>query len=131
VPIWNINGLADAFLHLVSRYRKEFDKSCIKVRIDRDDLYQRLNSIRGMIVYVPDANFVFCRLPDAAPSGPEVARALFVEHNILIKHCVGKTMPDSDRYLRIASRTVPENCKLAEALGTVIDSPAQGTNVDG
>ncbi len=91
--------------------------------MDRDDLYQRLDSIRGMTVYRPDANFVFCRLPDGAPSGPEVTRALFVEHNILIKHCAGKTMPDSDRYLRIASRTVAENCKLVEALGAVLDSP--------
>ena len=130
VPIWNINGLAEAFLRVAARYRKEFSKSCAKVRIDRDDLYQRLNAVPGMIAYEPDANFVFCRLPDAAPSGPEVARALFLENNILIKHCAGKSMPDADRYLRIASRTVAENCTLAEALRAVIDSPPQATDVD-
>jgi len=130
VPIWNINGLAEAFLRVAPRYRREFAKSCVKVRIDRDDLYQRLNTVPGMIVYEPDANFVFCRLPDAAPSGPEVARALFVENNILIKHCAGKSMPDADRYLRIASRTVAENCTLAEALRAVIDSPPQATDAD-
>jgi histidinol-phosphate/aromatic aminotransferase/cobyric acid decarboxylase-like protein len=130
LPIWNINGLAEAFLRLAPRYRREFDKSCIKVRMDRDDLYQRLNSIRGMTAYRPDANFVFCRLPDGAPSGPDVTRALFVEHNILIKHCAGKTMPDSDRYLRIASRTEAENGKLVEALGAIINSPPTITNVD-
>ena len=131
VPIWNINGLAESFLRLAPRYRRQFDKSCIQVRMDRDDLYQHLNAIAGMTVYRPDANFVFCRLPDDAPSGSEVTRALFVEHNILIKHCAGKTMPDSDRYLRIASRTGAENCKLAEALAAIIDSPAEATNVDG
>ena len=130
VPIWNINGLAEAFLRVAPRYRREFAKSCVKVRIDRDDLYQRLNAVPGMIAYEPDANFVFCRLPDAAPSGPEVARALFVKSNILIKHCAGKSMPDADRYLRIASRTVAENCTLAEALRAVIDSPPQATDVD-
>jgi len=41
---------------------------------------------------------------------------LFIEHNMLIKHCAGKTMPESDRYLRIASRTGPENRRLVEAL---------------
>ena len=130
VPIWNINGLAESFLRLAPRYRREFAKSCIQVRADRDDLYERLNSIRGMTAYRPDANFVFCRLPDAAPSGPDVTRTLFVEHNMLVKHCAGKTMPDADRYLRIASRTGAENSKLAEALGTIIDSPPQATNVD-
>ena len=130
VPIWNINGLAESFLRLAPRYRREFSKSCVQVRTDRDDLYQRLSSIRGMTVYRPDANFVFCRLPDGALSGPEVTRALFVKHNMLIKHCAGKTMPDADRYLRVASRTGAENCRLAEALGAIIDSPPQATDVD-
>jgi histidinol-phosphate/aromatic aminotransferase/cobyric acid decarboxylase-like protein/choline kinase len=121
VPIWNVNGLAEAFLRVAPRYRREFAKSCVKVRIDRDDLYQHLNAIPGMIVSEPDANFVFCRLPDAGPSGPEVARALFLENNILIKHCAGKSMPDADRYLRIASRTIAENRTLAEALIAIID----------
>ena len=126
VPIWNINSLAESFLRLAPRHRREFAKSCVQVRTDRDDLYERLNAIRGMTVYKPDANFVFCRLPDDAPSGPEVTRALFVEHNILIKHCAGKTMPDADRYLRIASRTGAENGKLAVALGDIVDSLLQG-----
>ena len=128
VPIWNINGFAESFLRLAPRYRREFAKSCIQVRMDRDDLYQRLNSIRGMTVYRPDANFVFCRLPDGTASGPEVTRALFVEHNILVKHCAGKTMPDSDRYLRIASRTGAENRKLAEGLGDILDASATSNN---
>jgi histidinol-phosphate/aromatic aminotransferase/cobyric acid decarboxylase-like protein len=96
--------------------------------MDCDDLYQRLNSIRGMTVYRPDANFVFCRLPDGTASGPEVTRALFVKHNILVKHCAGKTMPDSDRYLRIASRTGAENRKLAEGLGDILDASATSNN---
>ncbi len=37
------------------------------------------------------------------------------------KDCAGKTQPDSDRYIRIASRTELENCKLVEALADIID----------
>ena len=120
VPIWNVNGFAEAFLRLLPRYRREFEESCRKVRSDRDDLYRSLSSIRGMIVYKPTANFVFCRLPHEAMSGPEVARRLFTEHNIYVKDCVGKALPESDRYLRIASRTKPENHNLVEALRSVI-----------
>ena len=129
LPIWNINGFAESFLRLVPRYRREFVTSCNQVRIDRDDLYQHLNSIVGMTAYRPDANFVFCRVPDGAPSGPDVTRALFVEHDILIKHCAGKTMPDSGRYLRIASRTRAENCRLVEALGDIVDSAPIATGI--
>jgi len=73
-----------------------------------------------MTVYKPDANFVFCRLPDSAPSGPEVTLKLFIEHNMYIKHCQAKTLPDSGRYIRIASRTKAENCRLVEALAGIL-----------
>ncbi|MCK5827439.1 histidinol-phosphate aminotransferase family protein, partial [Candidatus Bipolaricaulota bacterium] len=120
VPIWNVNGFAEAFLRLLPRYRREFEASCRKVRSDRDDLYKRLSSIRGMIVYKPTANYVFCRLPSKAMSGPEITRRLFTEYNIYVKHCASKMLPKSDRYLRIASRTKPENQHLVEALRSVI-----------
>ena len=120
VPIWNINGFAEAFLRLLPRYRRDFIESCQKVQSDRDDLYQSLTSIPGMTAYKPDANFVFFRLPDGAMSGPEVTRQLFIEHNSYIKHCAGKPLPESDRYLRIASRTKPENHKIIEALRSII-----------
>lgn len=114
--IWNINGFAEEFLRLAPQYQQEFTDSCQKVMADRDHFHQQLQTIPGMIVYPPDANYIFCRLPDHAATGPEVTEQLFSKHNIYIKHCQGKTMPDSDRYLRIASRTQPENLRLVEAL---------------
>ena len=123
VPIWNINGLAESFLHSIPRYRREFAHSCERVRADRDQLYEVLSEIPGMTACKPDANFVFCRLPDAAPGGPETTRQLFVQHDILIKHCAGKTMPDAHRYLRIAARTRKENELLAGALRDILAQP--------
>ena len=121
VHIWNINGFAEQFLRLLPDYKQEFIESCNQVRTDRDRLYKKLRRIEGMTVFKPDANFIFCRLPDHVPSAPEITKKLFIEHNIYIKECAGKTQPDSDRYLRIASRTETENCKLVEALIDVMD----------
>jgi len=118
--IWNINGFAEEFLRLAPQYRQEFSNSCNKVKADRDHFYKQLQTIPGMTVYRPDANYIFCRLPDHAASGPEITEKLFVKHNIYIKHCLGKTMPESDRYLRIASRTQAENSRLVEALSNII-----------
>ena len=73
-----------------------------------------------MTVFKPDANYIFCRLPDSTLSGPEVTKRLFIEHNIYIKDTVGKTQPDADRYIRIASRTNEENSKLILALKDVL-----------
>jgi threonine-phosphate decarboxylase len=120
LPIWNLNGFAEAFLRLAPLYRHEFASSCAQVRADRDEFYRDLSRIPGLLVYRPEANFIFCRLPDDAPSGPEVTRALFVEENIYIKHCQDKTMPESSRYIRIASRTRRENRALTDALQRVL-----------
>jgi histidinol-phosphate/aromatic aminotransferase/cobyric acid decarboxylase-like protein len=116
VHIWNINGFAEEFLRLLSDYKQDFIESCKQVRTDRDNLYKKLCDIEGMTVFKPDANFIFCRLPDNVQSAPEITKKLFIEHNMYIKDCVGKTQPDSNRYLRIASRTEAENCNLVEAL---------------
>jgi len=121
VHIWNINGFAEEFLRLLPDYKQEFIESCQKVKSDRDSLFKKLRAIKGMTVFKPDANFVFCRLPDSAQSAPEITKKLFIEHNMYIKDCVGKTQPDSDRYIRIASRTEAENCKMVEALIDVMN----------
>ncbi len=121
VHIWNVNGFAEEFLRLLPDYKPEFIESCKQVRSDRDSLYKKLCGIEGMTVFKPDANFIFCRLPDYVQSAPEITKKLFTEYNMYIKDCVGKTQPDSDRYLRIASRTEAENCKLVAALIDVVN----------
>ena len=120
VPIWNINGFAEEFLRILPRYKQEFEDSCEKVKSDRDIFYEKLCAIEGMTVFKPDANYIFCRLPDTALSGPEVTKRLFIEHNIYIKDSAGKTQPDATRYIRLASRTNEENSKLIEALMDVM-----------
>jgi threonine-phosphate decarboxylase len=114
--IWNLNGFAESFLRQAPSYRQDFVESCEIVSAERDAFYEDLRTIPGMIAYAPTANFVFCRLPDGSPSGPEVTRALFVENHLYIKHCQGKTMPEPDRYIRVASRTPAENRALVDAL---------------
>ena len=120
IHIWNINGFAEEFLLIPPRYKKEFEESCEKVKVDRDIFYNKLCAIKGMKVFKPDANYIYCRLPDEALSGPEVTKRLFIEHNIYIKDSVGKTQPDADRYIRIASRTQEENNTLIDALMDVM-----------
>ncbi len=114
--IWNINGFAESFLRLAPRYRRAFKQSCARVRSDCDRLYEGLSQIPGVSAYKPEANFVMCRLPSSGPNGPDVAKRLFVDFNLYVKHCAGKGMPDAERYLRIASRTEAENDIFLEAL---------------
>ncbi|MBI3928680.1 MAG: aminotransferase class I/II-fold pyridoxal phosphate-dependent enzyme [Armatimonadetes bacterium] len=118
LPIWNINGLAEAFLRMLPRFREPFRASCQQVRVDCDELFLALDGIPDLEPLPPDANFVLCRL--SRHSAPEIARRLFVEDNILVKECSGKSMPEGHRYLRVASRTPRENRQLASALRRVL-----------
>ena len=120
IHIWNINGFAEEFLRILPQYKQEFEDSCEKVMTDRDLFYENLCTIEGLTVFKPDANYIFCRLPDTALSGPEVTKRLFIEHNIYIKESSGKTQPDASRYIRIASRTNEENNQLIDALKSVM-----------
>lgn len=120
IHIWNINGFAEEFLQILPKYQQEFEDSCERVKSERDIFYQKLCTIEGMTVFKPAANYIFCRLPDTALSGPEITKRIFIKHNIYIKHSVGKTQPDASRYIRIASRTNAENSKLITALKDVM-----------
>jgi histidinol-phosphate/aromatic aminotransferase/cobyric acid decarboxylase-like protein len=124
LPIWNINGPAEAFLRSLPRFREEFARSCERVIADRDALYESLRDVRGLRVYRPDANFLFCRVESPGQRAPELVRRLFAEHNILVKDCGGKSMAEGDRYLRIASRTPRENQRLTAALSQLVSEEA-------
>ncbi|MFH2059503.1 MAG: aminotransferase class I/II-fold pyridoxal phosphate-dependent enzyme [Pseudomonadota bacterium] len=120
VHIWNINGFAEEFLRILPDYRDAFIKSCDQVKKDRDKLYKELSTFSDLTVYKPDANFIFCRLPDKGLNAPELTKKLFIEHNMYTKHCQGKTMPDADRYIRIAARTKEENTNLVDAIKSIM-----------
>jgi histidinol-phosphate/aromatic aminotransferase/cobyric acid decarboxylase-like protein/CTP:phosphocholine cytidylyltransferase-like protein len=116
LPIWNVNGLAEAFLRSLGGYRREFTQSCELVRRTSQNLYEQLRTVPGIEPIEPDANFVFCQITAPHVTARQLARDIYVGHNILIKDCASKSLTDADRYLRIASRTPAENRLLVEAL---------------
>ncbi len=122
LPIWNVNGFAEAFLRLLPRYRAEFAASCRQVRADTLKLFGMLAAIPGGHAYPPQANFVFWRLPGQVTSGALVSR-LFAEHHLLIKDCGEKTMREGGHYVRIAARTPDANRRLVAAIRGAVDEP--------
>jgi histidinol-phosphate/aromatic aminotransferase/cobyric acid decarboxylase-like protein len=119
LPIWNVNGVAEAFLRLLPRYRTELVASCRRVRADCDQLAASLRTISGVEVPPPAASFSLVMLPEGV-DGRDVARRLFVDHGILVKECSRKTLPPGRGYLRVKSRTPLENERLASALELIL-----------
>ena len=50
----------------------------------------------------------------------KLTEKLCVDHNMYIKHCLGKTLAHADRFIRIASRTEEENTNLVDALASIL-----------
>jgi histidinol-phosphate/aromatic aminotransferase/cobyric acid decarboxylase-like protein/CTP:phosphocholine cytidylyltransferase-like protein len=123
IPIWNINGLAEAFLRSIESYRDEFVASCDLVRQTCQDFHQQLSLIEGLEPIEPDANFVFCKITTPGLTGAQLARELYVNHGILIKDCTSKSMPNADVYLRIASRTPEDNQRLVKSITKCFSAP--------
>lgn len=119
LPIWNVNGVAEAFLRLLPRYRKMLEESCRRVRRDCDELASLLREIPGVEVSPSSASFCFVRLPGGV-DGPDVAQRLFVEHDLLVKDCSGKSMSEAHGYLRVKARTPVENRRFAAALAGIL-----------
>ena len=124
LPIWNVNGVAEAFLRLLPRYAGTLEESCRRVRRDCDELASLLREIPGVDILPSSASFCLVRLPEGS-TAVEVARRLFVEHDHLVKECSGKSMPEGHRYLRVKSRTSAENRRLVAALADVLSSSAR------
>ena len=85
IHIWNINGFAEEFLRILPQYKQEFEDSCKIVKADRDIFYKKLCAIDGMTVFKPDANYIYCRLPDAALKWPRSNKAPIYKVQYLYK----------------------------------------------
>jgi histidinol-phosphate/aromatic aminotransferase/cobyric acid decarboxylase-like protein/choline kinase len=104
LPIWNINGLAEYFLAVLPKYRREFEASRRQVIADREYFYARLTELPGIRVFPSSSNYFLVRLPLDCPSD-ELKEHLFINGNILVKDCTNKAGLEARRYIRIAVRT--------------------------
>lgn len=108
MPIWNINGLAEYFLAILPKYRREFEESCSRVIADREYFYARLTDVPGIQVFPSSTNYFLVRLPPGCPSD-ELKKHLFINGNILVKDCSNKAGLQPRQYIRIAVRTQRES----------------------
>ncbi len=76
----------------------------------------------GWRVFVSDANYLLCRLPDHWFSAPEIVAQLRPQ-GLLLRSC-GDFEPLDERYLRLAVLGEEQNLRLLQALGEFAEEPA-------
>ena len=113
VSIWNINSMAEFFMQILDKYKKDYEEALVELRKERKRFYRKLCQIEGLKVYPSSANYFMCELVNGRKS--EELAAELLEEQILIKDLTGK-IANGRQYVRIAVRSRRENEQLAEAL---------------
>ena len=113
VSIWNINSMAEFFMQILDKYKKDYEEALVELRKERERFYRKLCQIEGLKVYPSSANYFMCELVNGGKS--EELAAELLEEQILIKDLTGK-IANGRQYVRIAVRSRRENEQLAEAL---------------
>jgi len=119
VPIWNLNALAEFFLELTLKFKRELAESLRRCAADREELARDLGGLPGIAeVYPSGGDFLLVRLEWAAAQA--VVEQLLERHAIYVKNVSAK-FRDGREYLRIAVRTPADHARLLaglrEALG--------------
>lgn len=112
---WSVN----AFSALVGQHllldEDYISRSHAFIARERDFLWQAMTRFSSLVVWEPQANFIFFR---CLRQGFDLKAAL-LGHHILIRHC--ENYPGLDRdYYRIAVRTEAENRRFIAALTDVL-----------
>ena len=111
VAIWNINSIAEFYMQIEEKYRKDYSASLEKLRIERGRLFDALNAIPYLRPIPSQANYIMAELTDGT-TAKELTKKLLAEH-LLIKDLSKKT---GGEYIRIAVRDAKDNQKLINAL---------------
>ncbi len=115
VSIWNMNSFAEFFMQIFTKYENDYRNAAEKFRVERDRLYDMLQSVPYLKVYESQANYFLCKVLEPYNSY-ELAVRLLNEHDVLIKDCSSKAAFDGRNYIRIAIRNKEDNDRLIKAL---------------
>ncbi len=116
LPIWNLNSVAEYFLEVLFKHRRELDDSLTRTQADREEFAGRLAELPGMLrVWPSGANFLLCSLDPQLYPSPGLEAWLLNHHNILVKD-LSERVGGPVTTLRLAVRTPAEHALLLQAL---------------
>ena len=119
VAIWNINSLAEYYMQIEEKYKKDYIMGLKKFREERKDFLSKLGKIEGIRIMPTQANYVMVELESGIKAGT-VTRKLLMKEQILVKDLSQKAGQNGRQYLRIAIRNQEENERLLTALDQCI-----------
>ncbi len=117
VAIWNINSLAEFYLQIEEKYRKDYAASLKLLQAERSRFAAELETIPGIRVLPSQANYLMAELIGC--SSKWLTEQLLNRFNILIKDLSSK-IPGDRQFIRIAVRNEEDDTRLTEALREIM-----------
>ena len=116
LPIWNINSLAEFYLQICEKYKKDYENALAEFYKVRERFFADLEAVSYLKPVPSHANYIMCRVTGGV-SSRELAVYLLNRHDILIKD-LGKKQGVKADYVRVAVKLPEENQRLVDALLT-------------
>lgn len=119
MAIWNINSFGEFYMQIEEKYKKDYEKSLIKIREARKEFVSGLRNFESLRVIPSQANYIMCQV--IAPfRAKDITKELLAKYNILIKDLTSKCGYNKNEYIRIAVKTKEENAILINALKDIM-----------
>ena len=120
LPVWNFNSIAEYFLEIMLKYRKEFEISLDKTIQDREIFIRNMRSQNWVFnVFESSADFI---LVETNKDVLGLIDSLLNENSIYIRDISSK-FKDKKTYFRFAVRTLNENNEMIEAINAYFNNP--------
>jgi threonine-phosphate decarboxylase len=116
---WNVNSLAQIAAREVFKDKDYIKLSQKFILEERDYLFENLRKIKGIRVYSPSANFIFCKLETCNLKDSVRLDKKLLKDGIIIRCCHNFRGLDN-RFFRVAVRTRSENKRLISCLKKVL-----------
>lgn len=114
VAIWNINSLAEFYMQIEEKYKKDYISGLVEFRKERKNFVEELKKLKDVRVLPSQANYVMAELTGSMTAG-ELTKRLLIEKNILIKDLSKKIKDNNRQFVRIAVRDRADNEKIIKA----------------
>lgn len=116
---WNVNSLAQAIAGDVFKAAGYINLSKNFIAREKGYLFRNLSEIKGLKVYSPAANFVFCKLENCKIRDSARLNKRLRKNGIIIR-CCDNFRGLNNRFFRIAVKTRSENKRLITCLKKVL-----------
>lgn len=113
VSIWNINSLAEFYLQIEEKYRKDYAASLIRLKEEREWFANELAKIPGIRVIPSQADYLMAEI--TGMTSRQLTELLLNRYNLFIKDLSSK-LPGDRQYVRVAVRNREDDTLLCAAL---------------